>query len=71
MDWALYFFSNTGNNPLVKVSLHSLEYTIIRKVKEKNRNFESCLPNIIFGTYMTQMPQKTHSYFEVQENISW
>lgn len=71
MDWVLYFFPKTGNSPPAEVALDSLKPTIITKLKEKEVNTVSCLPSTLFNTYMIQMPQKTHSYFEVQENISW
>lgn len=67
MDWVLYFFPKTGNNSPAE---DSLKPTIISNLKEKEVNTVSCLPSTLFSTYMTQMPQKTHSYFEVHENIS-
>lgn len=71
MDCVLYFFPETGNSPPAQVALDSLKHTIISKLKEKEVNIVSCLPSTLFSTYMIQMPQKTHSYFEVQKNISW
>lgn len=64
-------FLKKGNSPAAEVAPHSLKHTIIRELKEKEMNIVSCLPDILFSTYMIRMPQKAHSYFEVQENISW
>lgn len=71
MDWVLYFFPKTGNSPPAEAALDSLKPTIITKLKEKEVNIVSCLPSTLFNTCIIQMPQKTRSFFEVQENILW